>query len=119
MKQARKIIDNMKYFVKEYLPYALSCRIHNSNFQEALKIHNIHYSYYKSLIYTIYEMGGTHPDMVNLYEVYEYEMSIYAPEYYYNTYLSYMRLRSGRIVIPPGEEPMFYWIGNEYVKAFI
>ena len=111
------IIKDMRYLVEIYLPYTLLTR--PPSFFKAREDSGIDIdSYYKTL-YNIYRLTRVHPLSIYIPDVKEFEMATYDSDYYYGTYLKYMRLRNGKIVIPKGEKPNFYWIGDKYIRHFI
>lgn len=111
---ARFFLDYMLFFVEDYLPFRLLTR--SNTFIEAYDIRSREY---ESMLYNIYKVTGRHPHDINIREAYEFEMMMYAPDYYYDTYDQYMRLRSGKVVVPPGKIPVFYWSGGKYTQRFI
>ena len=67
----------------------------------------------------IYKLTKKHPNDIDLREAREFEMKTYAPKYYRKTYENYMKLRSGRRLIPVGERPEFYWCAGKYIQRFV
>lgn len=111
---ARFFLDNMLFFIEDYLPFRLLTRSYN-----LFEANDARSQEYDSMLYTLYKITGKHPHDINIREAYEFEMMIYAPDYYYDTYDQYMRLRSGKVVVPPGKIPVFYWSGGKYIQRFI
>ena len=64
-------------------------------------------------------MTGVHPNSIDFQKAREFEMKLYAPKYYHETYDNYMKLRSGRRLVPSGELPKFYWSAGKYIQRFI
>lgn len=108
----------IRYFLEQYVPYALLSQsdgfysVANSH-EEARQDHIIR------TLFEIYEMTGVHPNNIDLNEAREFEMKLYAPKYYHETYENYMKLRSGRRIIPSGEVPKFYWCAENYIQRFV
>lgn len=115
--EAKNIFNDLKYFIEYYLPYALLSR--SDNYYLLRFENNVPLDSYHQSLFDIYEITGIHPNTINIEEAYEYEMSIYDPDYYYDIYSKYMVLRNGKRLIPKGSIPKFYWCGNEYIRAFI
>ena len=117
MSEAYDITCRMKYFIESYIPFAMLVR--SENYHNCRESKGLTFDHHKECLYNIFRETRMHPNDINVYDVYEFEMELYDPEYYFNTYLQYKRLRSGRLVIPRGEEPCFYWRGNTYTRRFI
>ena len=107
------LIRQMKYFVEYYVPYALLTR--NQAY------YNFHpdMERYFEMLFELFKITRIHPNTIDFDEVYEFEMETYAPDYYYGTYLKYPVAENGMRIIPPGEKPLFYWRGNDYVCTFV
>ena len=76
---------------------------------------------YKDIMHKIYINSGLDEYEFmdfNIKEIEEFEMKLYAPDYFYNVYQKYTKLRNGKVLIPIGEQPAFYWLGNTYVRRF-
>ena len=56
--------------------------------------------------------------MINVDDIYEFELRTYASDYYYTVYQNHTKLRNGKRLIPKGENPRFYWVGDTYVPKF-
>ena len=117
MSEAYDITSRMKYFIESYIPYAMLVR--SDNYHNSRKDNGFTVNDHKECLYSIFGETRMHPNDINVDDAYEFEMELYDPEYYYNTYLQYKRLRSGRLLIPKGEKPCFYWCGNTYTRRFI
>lgn len=114
---AKEITNKMKYFIEYYIPYAMLTRI--DNYFDTRKDSGLSMYSFKNCLYNIYSKTRIHPNKINAYKVYEFEMEVYSPDYYNNVYLQYMYLRSGRRLIPKRNQPSFYWEGDDYIKRFI
>ena len=105
----------MKYFITDYVPYVLLSRsvlfsVHNPE-------ENVGNNY--KILYYIKKKFNVHPNSINLEDVKEFEMYIYDSEYYLNIYSNYKKLRNGKIIIPRGQHPNFYWSGDKLIRAFV
>lgn len=109
-------ICDIKYFLEHYIPYRL---ISDSDmFYDSVDMY-VSPSHIFDTLFQIYTVTDVHPNDINLQEVREFEMSIYAPEYYNNTYTKYKTVRSGRRIIPEGKQPKFYWSSGQYIQRFV
>lgn len=111
------IVKDMRYLVEVYLPYTLLTR--PPSFFKAREDSGIEIDSYYRTLYNIYQITRIHPISIYIPDVKEFEMAVYAHDYYYDTYQKHTRLRNGKIVIPKGENPDFYWIGDKYIRHFI
>lgn len=116
MTAAIRIIDTIKYYLEHYIPYMILTR--SDICCDAIDEYTIP-GRIRNMLYMIYELTDIHPNTINFREVKEFEMKIYAPKYYKNTYENYMKLRSGTRLIPNGEKPAFYWCANKYIQRFL
>jgi hypothetical protein len=107
------VIRQMKYFVEYYVPYALLTR------SQAYYTTHPNMESYSKVLFNLFKITGVYPDTIDLDEVYEFEMETYAPEYYFDIYLEYPVAENGVRAIPPGEKPIFYWRGDEYIRTFV
>lgn len=105
-----------KYFLEQYVPYAL---LSQSDTFHAAERENILTDSLDHTLFEIYMMTGVHPNSINFQKAREFEMKLYAPKYYHETYENYMKLRSGRRLVPSGELPKFYWCAGKYIQRFI
>ena len=113
--KGKKKLEKHRFFLAHYLPYALLT--HSDLFYDAVEEYvNPHHIWV--VLYSIFEWMGVHPNNIDLRKAKEFEMELYAPKYYKKTYQGYMKLRSGRRVIPLGERPRFYWCGGKYYMRF-
>ena len=106
-----------KYFLEHYVPYALLS--HSDVFHAAANDTVESQDHVDATLFEIYTMTGVHPNSIDIQKAREFEMKLYAPKYYHETYENYMKLRSGRRVIPSGELPEFYWCAGKYIQRFI
>lgn len=106
-----------KYFLEEYVPYALLSQ--SDSFHAAVNNQMELQGHVDTTLFDIYMITGVHPNTIDLRKAREFEMEIYAPKYYHETYKNYMKLRSGRRLIPKGELPEFYWCAGKYIQRFI
>lgn len=119
---AVRIVKDMRYFISHYTPFVLLTR------------NDIYYEEYEvarcgrwtgdntgthDTVYELLSLTNTPLMDINPRDCYEYEMEVYDPEYFYNTYQNYMRLRSGKVLIPSGRVPKFYWFRDRYIKNFV
>lgn len=109
------VIDNIRYFLEYYLPYIMFTR--SKQYISSLEKY-ISMGFLKNTVDYLFQETRIHVNSINVPEVYEFEMETYAPEYYYKIYSKYMRLRNGKVIIPPGEKPNFYWIGDRYIQHY-
>ena len=121
IERANEITTDAVYFIENYLPYNLLT--HGELFYEVYHRDEIVLKYYDNplakILYNIYTVTNVDPDSINIDEAYEFEMELYAPDYHRDVFKKYMRLRNGKIIIPKGKIPCFYWHNEKYRKAFI
>ena len=110
-------LANTKYFLEQYVPYALLSK--SDAFHDAANDTVESQDHINTTLFEIYMMTGVHPNSIDLKKAREFEMKLYAPKYYDETYENYMKLRSGRRLIPSGEIPEFYWCAGKYIQRFI
>ena len=116
MEQAIDTAEKMKFFSQQYLPYSLLSR--SNNYFKILEERGHPISSHEKMITEMFYSSGIHPNSMNLDDIYEFEMMTYAPDYYYNIYMNYKILRSGKRIIPVGERPMFFWCEDKYIPNF-
>ena len=107
----------IKYFLAHYVPYSILSQsdvLYNAANSQVSSNNNIN-----TMLFDVYMMTGVHPNSINLQKAREFEMELYAPKYYHETYENYMKLRSGRRLIPEGKKPEFYWCAGKYIQRFI
>lgn len=113
--------NQMKFFIEDYIPYALltrsttyfKCRDHIEG-RSRYEVNT-----FAEMLFNLFTITGRHPNEINKQEAYEFEMATYAPEYFYNVYAKYKRSDYGKRLVPEGEKPVFYWRGGHYVHAFV
>ena len=114
-------VNHMKFFIEDYIPYALltrstayfKCRDHiegRSRYEE---------NTFVEMLFNMFTITGRHPNEINKQEAYEFEMATYAPDYFYDVYAKYKRSNDGKLLVPEGEKPVFYWRGGDYVHTFV
>ena len=107
----------IRFFLEQYVPYALLSQgdcFHNAANDVVQTQDHI-----KTTLFEIYMITGVHPNSIDIQKAREFEMKLYAPKYYQETYENYMKLRSGRRLIPKGELPEFYWCAGKYIQRFL
>jgi hypothetical protein len=122
LNHAKKIVKDMCYFISNYTPYVLLTR--NDIYYEELEISRggrwMGGSYgTHDTVYELLSLTNTSLYDIQHQDCYEYEMALYAPDYFYNTYEKYKRLRSGKVIIPAGRIPKFYWLEDRYINSFV
>ena len=115
-RKAYTLIKKLKYFVEEYIPYVILTR---SDVWDEAAYERVNPDFHKELIYVIHGFTQKHPNDIDLHKAYEFELELNAPKYFKNVYSKYTRLRTGKRLIPVGERPMFYWVGDKYVQRFV
>jgi hypothetical protein len=111
-------IKSMKFIIENYLPYMILTR--SDEYYKAIHDNEaIPDTFVDDVLYTIYSITHVHPNDIDMWGAYEFEMALHAPDYYLNVYKQYMTLRNGKIVIPPGKVPMFYWCAGKFVHRFV
>ena len=116
LERMREELDSIYFFIFRYIPYVILSR--SVNYYTQAKTLGIRY---KDIMYKIYTNSGLDEYEFmdfNIQEIEEFEMKLYAPDYFYNVYQKYTKLRNGKVLIPIGERPAFYWLGNTYVRRF-
>jgi len=109
------IICDIKYFVSKYTPFALLSR--SDTFYDV-----VHKEYSLDALELVVDLQietNVSPSTIDIQEAYEFEMSVYAPTYYQDTYIKYMMLRNGKRIIPQGKIPKFYWYNDKYTQRFV
>lgn len=114
--EATEIIKEMKYFMDYYLPYSLLTR--SEVFYDTVKMEFKKECFIEELLFKLYTRSGIHPNMINVDDIYEFELRTYASDYYYTVYQNHTKLGNGKRFIPNGENPSFYWVGDTYVPKF-
>jgi hypothetical protein len=114
IKEIRRILELVEYFIVTYTPYAILSR--SDNYFNAAKKMGVKY---QEILYEIRMNGGYNPSNFDIDAVYNFELSTYASEYYLNVYQKYKVLRNGKVLSPKGKKPMFYWLGDTYVHRFV
>lgn len=114
---ALKVLDKMKYFIEYYIPYNILSR--RDNFYDVRFKNDISLDSFKGLLWKLYTLTNVHPNTIDTDIAFEFEMELYAPDYYNNIYKKYMRLRNGKVIIPPGKYPAFFWVGDKYIQYFV
>lgn len=110
-------LAKIKYFLEQYVPYTLLSQ--SDSFQYAANAQMASHNHVNTTLFEIYMMTEVHPNSIDIQKAREFEMELYAPKYYHETYEKYMKLRSGRRLIPSGELPEFYWCAEKYIQRFI
>ena len=104
-----ELIDDMHMFITNYTEYYYTDNrkpggIYNEFYiKHCPDFDKIRYSYKSNIKYS---------------DIMEFEMYLYDNKYYCNIYTKYMKLRSGKYVIPIGKQPSYYWYGNKLCKNF-
>lgn len=109
-------ICDIKYFLEDYVPYRLLTD--SDMFYDSIDMY-VSQCHIFDILFKVYTITDVHPNDIDLQEVREFEMSIYAQEYYTNTYKKYKTVRSGRRIIPEGKQPKFYWSSGRYIQRFV
>ena len=120
LEQRAPVWENLikiRFFLEQYVPYALLSQgecFHNAA-NDVVETQD----HIKTTLFEIYMITGVHPNRIDIQKAREFEMKLYAPKYYHETYENYMKLRSGRRLIPKGELPEFYWSAGKYIQRFL
>ena len=109
-------ICDIKYFLEHYIPYRLLTD--SDMFYDSVDMY-VSPSHIFDLLFQIYIITDVHPNEIDLQEVKEFEMRIYAPDYFNNTYKNYNIIDDGSRAIPEGKEPKFYWSSGKYIQRFV
>jgi len=117
IKETRKVMKNILYFIEDYLPFVILSRS-NNYIDEFNKVGDDDTNHLSDLLSNIFRETMRHPNDIDIEEAYDFEMETYAPDYYYNVYKNYMILRSGRVLVPHGKRPCFFWCGDKYIQRF-
>lgn len=115
------LINSMKYFVEDYVPYALLTRskAYFDTLTRSTNQSEYNENTFGEMLFELFKITGRHPNDIDLEQAYEFEIRTYAPDYYYDSYLNYMTTRSGKRLFPGGKKPVFYWRGDNYVCTFV
>ena len=107
----------IKYFLEQYVPFKLLSQ--SDAFHYVVNNNLPPQDHVNTTLFEIYMMTGVHPNSIDLNKAREFEIELYAPKYYKETYSNYTKMRSGRRLIPEGEKPEFYWCAGKYIQRFL